>query len=213
MHPNRNGQPAFDRADLPHLLGDGFRVPLAALRASLETLAHRFEDRDPREQLVGSALALVVRLQHDLQTILDAESPPALRSLPCTLQEIAASAVRTLAPAHRARTIVAAEGGRARVVVDGPLFSRALSRILECALDRGSEPALLRVREDRGRASFSLRLPSSAVPPGSIDALATAVAARDVERMGGTFHHRSGPEGQTVIEIDFAMAAAGEEAA
>jgi hypothetical protein len=206
MHPTRTN--AFDRNDLPRFLGEGVRVPLSALRASLETLAHRFEERDPREQLVGSALALVVRLQHDLQTILDAETPPTLRPLPCTLQELAASAVRALSSAHRERAIVAVEGGRARFQIDGPLFSRALSRLLECALDRGSEPALLRARDDGREAAFTLLLRGPAPVPGSIDELALAVAARDVERMGGSFRH-----GADAIEIRFALARAGEEAA
>lgn len=211
--------------DLHLALVGGLRTPLAALRASMEALAHRFEERDPRSPQVLSSLAQVVRIQHHLQTILDAEHPTALRPLSCTLQEIVASAVNALVPEHRARVLVAVEDGDARFVVDGPLVSRALTRLLECGLDQGTQPALLRVHAEAGRASFGILHPRFDVPQDSIEALAAHVAERDIRRMGGTFRIRSAAEARPggaaahasahagVIEVVFELAAAGEEAA
>ncbi|MBK7878556.1 MAG: hypothetical protein IPJ77_23105 [Planctomycetes bacterium] len=217
MHTTLHAHDAFGpnaaTPDLHAELVDGLRTPLAALRASLETLAHRFEPKDPRESQVAGSLAQVVRLQHNLQTILDARQPVALRPLPCTLQEIASSAVNALVPELRQRVLVAVEGADARIVVDGPLVSRALTRLLECGLDQSAEPALLRVRAQSGRATFSVLHRRCDTPAGSIEALALHVAERDAARMGGNFHSRSTAEHAGVFELGFALAVAGEEAA
>ncbi len=194
-------------------LVDGLRTPLAALRASLEALSHRFESNDPRETQVGASLAQVVRLQHNLQTILDARQPVPLRPLSCTLQEIVSSATNALVPEQRQRVYVAVEGGDERLVVDGPLVSRALARLLENGLEQSAESALLRVRAQNGRATFTVLHRRCDVPAGSIEALATHVAERDAARMGGTFQSRSTAEHAGVFELGFALARSNEEAA
>ncbi|MFO1011714.1 MAG: hypothetical protein U1F29_16760 [Planctomycetota bacterium] len=194
-------------------LVSALRTPLAALRASLETLSHRFETNDPREPQVAASLAQVVRLQHNLQTILDARHALSLRPLSCTLQEIVSSAVNALVPEHKSRVLVAVESADERVVVDGPLVSRALARLLECGLDQGDDPALLRVRAQAGRASFTVLHRRCDAPAGSIEALVAHVAARDAQRMGGTFEARSTLEHAGVFELAFDLARANEEAA
>lgn len=192
----------------------GLRLPLAALRASLESLSHRFDERDPRAPQAAAALAQVTRLQHNVQTILDAQHPTQLRLLSCTLHEIVSSAVNALVPEHRSRVLAAVERGDERVLVDGPLVSRALTRILEIGLDQGSDSALLRVHARDGRATFSVLLERLEASSGSIEALALHVAQRDVERMGGQVHERMRSERcPRSFDIEFAVAGAGEEAA
>ncbi|MBI5362986.1 MAG: hypothetical protein HZA53_07385 [Planctomycetes bacterium] len=212
MHTQRSAiDPTRSNEATQHLhlaLVGGLRTPLAALRASMEALAHRFEERDPRIPHVAASLAQVVILQHNLQSILDATHPTALRPLSCTLHEIVSSAVSALVPDHRSRVLVAVEDGDARIVVDGPLVSRSLMRILECGLDSCSDAALLRVRTSAGRASFTVLHSRFEAPEGSIEELVTRVADRDAERMRGTFEMRAG-----VLEFVFALAVAGEEAA
>lgn len=206
--------PSDDLArDLHVPLTGGLRTPLAVLRATLETLAHHFDDRDPRRVQLDAALAQVARIQHNLQAVLDAEHPPALRPLSCTLHEIVQSAVHALVPEHQARTLVAVEGAHERIVVDGPLVSRALTRLLESSLDSTAQPALLRVRAQNGRAQFVVLHTPTDTPAGSIEQLAHELARRDVERMSGSFTTRVEEGRRVSVEIAFTFAAAGEEAA
>lgn len=191
----------------------GLRTPLAALRASLEALSHRFEANDPREAQVHASLAQVVRIQHNLQTLLDARQPVPLRPLSCTLQEIVSSATNALVPEHRQRVFVAVEGADERIVVDGPLVSRAIARLLECGLEQSDDPSLLRVRAQSGRALFTVLHRRCDAPEGSIEALAKHVAERDTARMGGAFQSRATTEHSGVFEFGFALARSNEEAA
>ncbi len=203
----------------------GLRTPLAVLRASLEALSYRFEPRDPREAQLTSAIAQVARIQHNLQTVLDAEHPVPLRPLACTLTEIVNGAVQPLVSEHRARTLVAIEGGNARIVVDGPLVSRTLMRLVESTLDLSSEPVLLRASGHSGRAGTAGTASIVVLRPGTstsarttndVEALAglvRAIARRDIERNGGKFTESSNASNSPAIEISFALAQAGEEAA
>lgn len=228
--PNTNSSPfeltprndARELRELQVGLVGGMRTPLAVLRASLEALSYRFEPRDPREAQLTSAIAQVARIQHNLQTVLDAEHPVPLRPLACTLTEIVNGAVQPLVSEHRARTLVAIEGGNARIVVDGPLVSRTLMRLVESTLDLSSEPVLLRASGHSGTAgtaSIVVLRPgtsTSARTTNDVEALAglvRAVARRDIERTGGTFIERPGASDSPAIEISFALARAGEEAA
>lgn len=194
-------------------LTGGLRTPLSVLRATLETLAHRFDDKDPRRAQLDAALAQVARVQHNLQAVLDAEQAPALRPLSCTLHEIVQSAIHALVPEHQARTLVAVEGAHAHIVVDGPLVSRALTRLIESSLDQSTEPALLRVRAHGGQARFVVLHTASDAPAGSIERLAHELAQRDIERMSGSFISRVDADRTAAVEIAFTLAAAGEEAA
>lgn len=197
---------------------DGLRTPIAVLRASLESLAFRFEERDPRQAQVVSAIAQVARLQHNVLTLIEDRRPVDLAPLPCTLQEIAASAVRALVPEHRTRTLVAVESGARRLVVDGPIVSRTLTRLIESGLDDGATAALLRVHSSADRASFHVLHGSAAECErercaDAFQALALRVAERDVARMGGTFRRRTTTDRVSAFEIVFEIARAGEEAA
>lgn len=210
---------AHELRELQVGLVGGMRTPLAVLRASLEALSYRFEPRDPREAQLTSAIAQVARIQHNLQTVLDAEHPVPLRPLACTLIEIVNGAVLPLVSEHRARTLVAVEGGSARIVVDGPLVSRTIMRLVESALDLGSEPVLLRASAHSGQASIAVLRPGAATLARtthdieSLAELVRAVARRDIERTGGTYSERPAANDSVAIEITFALARASEEAA
>lgn len=218
-----NETPAHDTALRELELGivGGMRTPLAVLRASLEALAFRFEPRDPRAAQLASAITQVARIQHNLQTVLDAERPLAPRPLPCTLQEIVHGAVAPLVGEHKERTLVAVEHGDTRVVVDGPLVSRSLTRLVEAALDAAPGPVLVRAGVREGRASIVLvrtrdrsdgASARTACDLDALHALVARVARRDVERSGGTYTHGADAASPT-IEIAFTPAVAREEAA
>lgn len=201
---------------------NAIRVPLAALRASMETLVSSFEAEDRRTLAARGALDEIVRLGHELQTLLDYALPVPVQPISCSLREIVCSAVEALGPRRRADVLTAIEDRRARFEVDGPLLSRSLSRLLEPAPGSVPAPALLHARLDRSQAVFTVVLgrtdcerPKTAGPRGTTAAsiLGLLLARRDVERMGGQFTFRHGEEDRIVSEIRLPAAASRREAA
>ena len=215
----------------PHLAGDravsaavanAVRAPLAALRASMETLVSSFEAEDRRTLAARRALDEIVRLGHELQTLLDYALPVPVQPISCSLREIVCSAVDGLGPRRRADVLTAIENRRARLEVDGPLLSRSLSRLLEPTPGTSPAPALLRARIDRSQAVFTVVLGrSDCEAPRVLELCGTTassvlgllLARRDVERMGGEFTFRRGEEDRIVSEIRLPAAVARLEAA
>ncbi len=130
----------------------------------------------------------------------------------CSLREIVCSAVDGLGAARRSSVWVAVEDRRARLQVDGPLLSRSLSRLIDCAAADAHGPVLLRARVDATEAVFAVvqgEVPMSGAGDSSMKStsvtsmLAIVLARRDVERMGGRFTFRRGEDGRIVSEIRF----------
>ena len=207
------------RQEIDAAVTEGVRAPLAALRASMESLAHAFQAEDPRSLAVRGALEEVVRLGHEMQAILDYALPQPAQPLSCSLLEIACSARSSLPAEQRSQVLLAIEDRRARLTVDGTLLSRSISRVLETALTETRSHVLLRSRLDHGEAVFALvqATPHAWITHGSgtrfhsaVSALGAELARRDVERMGGRFALRHDPEGSTVFEIRFPAEMASE---
>jgi len=205
-------QPVPTRQEIDAAVTEGVRAPLAALRASMESLSHAFQADDPRSLAVRGALEEVVRLGHEMQALLDYALPQTAQPLSCSLLEIACSARSALQAERRAQVLLAIEDRRARLRVDGTLLSRSIARVLETALSATRSPVLLRSRLDRGEVVFAVvqATPPSWIAPGTgtrfhsaVTALGAELARRDVERMGGSFALRHDPGGSTVFEIRF----------
>ena len=202
--------PSGDDRDLSSAVGHAVRAPLSALRASMETLARSFEAGDRRHLAARGALDEIVRLGHELQTLLDYALPLPVKPISCSLREIVCSAVEGLGPRRRADVLTAIEDRRARLEVDGPLLSRSLSRLLEPAHEVSAAPALIHARLERSDAVFTVVL-EPAAPRSSACAdlrgttaasvLGLLLARRDVERMGGAFSYRRGAADCLVSEI------------
>jgi len=200
------------RQEIDAAVTEGVRAPLAALRASMESLSRAFQADDPRSLAVRGALEEVVRLGHEMQAILDYALPQAAQPLSCSLLEIACSARSGLQSEQRAQVLLAIEDRRARLRVDGTLLSRSIARVLETALTETCSSVLLRSRLDQGEVVFAV---VQATPPAwnahstgtrfrsAVAALGAELARRDVGRMGGTFALRHDPGGSTVFEIRF----------
>jgi len=200
---------AGDR-DVSSAVASAVRAPLAALRASLEMLASSFEAGDRRNVAARRAIDEIVRLGHELQTVLDYALPVPVAPISCSLREIVCSAVDHLGPRRRIDVMTAIEDRRARLEVDGPLLARSISRLLEPAHGAPAAPALLRARLERKEAVFTVVLGRTDVEsPGAPELRATTAASvlglvlarRDVERMGGRFTFRRGDEDWIVSEI------------
>ncbi len=177
--------------ELSDAIASGICVPLSALRASMESLARGLDAADPRASLLSSALDEVVRMGRNVQALLDIALPPPLRPLDCTLEEIAQAALQAIAPAQRARVLLAVESGRERVFIDGPCLSSSLSHLIEAGLAETSHPVLVSARTAGGRSMFSVVYVARGASPAA-PRLGTELARRQIERMGGELsQHRT----------------------
>ena len=142
--------------DLGRALSEGLNLPLSALRASMESLTQELARGGVGPLLIDGVLREVDRIGRNVQDLLDYTTPPVVRPLRCTLEEIVTSARRQLAAAHRNRVIVAHERAGATIVVDGPLLSACLRRLLENALEASSELVLVVTRQEKGKTSIAV---------------------------------------------------------
>ena len=104
----------------------------------------------------------------------------------------------------------AVEGGETKLHVDGPIFSRAMSRLLEHALCVSRETVLLWARGAEGETTFGI-LHEVSPPIGPRDPrLGTAelgceLARRDLDRLGATFARRRTDTSQSRTEVRYSI--------
>jgi hypothetical protein len=210
------------RQEISTAVANGVRAPLAALRASMESLVGAFSAGDPRSLAVRGALAAVVRLGHEMQALIDYALPQPAQPLSCSLREILFATRESLTVEQRAGVLLAVEDRRARLVVDGPLLSRSIARLFLSFPLEARGPGLLRARILEGEAVFTVVLAAPSrrdtatdlLPVRSaVSALGAALARRDVERMGGRFSAPEAAEGCSVLEIRFPTEPVGQERA
>jgi K+-sensing histidine kinase KdpD len=174
--------------ELSDAISSGICVPLAALRASMESLARGLDAADPRATLLSSALGEVVRMGRNVQALLDIAIPPPLRPLHCTLDEIAHAALQSIGSEQRSRVLLAVESGGARLFVDGPCLSSTLSHLIEAGLCETSHPVLVSARSSGARCMFSVvsvARTGSQTATRSKPRLGLELAHRQIQRMGG----------------------------
>lgn len=174
-----------------------FKTPLAALRASMESLAKNLETADPRRETLAGALAEVTRLARDVEALAAYAAPRPLMPLWCSLEELLQGSMSRLAPRDAARVTLARPGEAPKLYVDGPVLSTTLAHVVRVALESSGEDVLLEARTNEECASFSIlsgangaRVEALATPSSHHDAslgLGLELARRDVTRMGGTF--------------------------
>lgn len=194
--------------ELSQAVASGISVPLSALRASMESLAHALDVDDPRASVLTGALDEVVRMGRNVQALLDLTHPPCLRPLDCTRDEIALGAVQSLGKERAARVLLAVENGDARLFVDGPLLSRSLSHLIETGLSETSHPVLVSARATADGHLFTVLYVEPSKPASersstseSVDAptsLGLALAQREIRRMHGQLTRLCTPSRQIV---------------
>jgi len=213
--PAPQASPLGDTAFLSRALAQGLDTPLAALRASLETLGHELRAgvKDIQPLRIEGVLGEFERLGRNVRELLDYATPPAPRPLPCTVEEILRAACTPLAADQRERVLVACVEPRAELVVDGPLLANALGRLLENALEAGSGEVLLVARREPSGTSFTvvdgaaggLLADGQTVPfftnkPNHLG-LGLALTRRDVALLGGRLEFLRTPGGETCVRI------------
>ena len=187
--------------------------PLAALRASLESLAHDTEPPSPA-RLLRRALAEVVRLERRVEALAGLVGPPALHPVACTVEEVARAALRRLSERDRARVWLALEHGEHPLAVDAASLARILAALLGERVRRAPCELLLHSCCDAARVTFTIIDDLAATEAELPDAgettddpsLELLLAKREADRMGGsvrvervTSEHRS-----TSLEIPLA---------
>ncbi len=174
---------------------------VASLRAALDAVCASLPTEDALQAPVCGARTELDRFARDVQALIDWSLPSVVRREECSLEEIGFAAVNALASDRRSRTVVSVESPATRVVVDGSIAAKSLSRLLEHGFACGAGHAGLQL-EPRG-AGFSACASFDGV--GEMDvslaaSLAEAVARRDLARLGASIdvHAR---EHRTVVEF------------
>jgi hypothetical protein len=196
--------------------------PLAALRASIESLAAGIQQEDPRGRMLEGALEQVARMARDLQSLVDYAAPRPLAPLRCSLDEIAFGVVRCLPKTLRSRLQLARPAQGASILVDGPLLSTCLASLSQGALENTSGNVLLQVRHESERTLFVFvqadaqgsYTPQASLLDGPVAesslAVRLTVARRDIDRMGGELRVEHTSRGLTCVTVEMPNRAGGE---
>ncbi|MAF64967.1 MAG: hypothetical protein CMJ84_04815 [Planctomycetes bacterium] len=186
-----------------HSMAEELHVPLTALRASVEALARDCPPDAPPAARFDGVISQVVRLGRRVQDLIALSHPPPLRPLPCCVEEIVRGAVAVVPEKHRCRVIFAIDERSARLVVDGPLFARALGGLLEAVVDDHGE-ALLHAHSRDGTASFGIRAQGRRrrfPAPSPHPRIGETLARREIARMGGVISETSSRFGTVGLAV------------
>lgn len=181
--------------------------PLAALRASMESLARDLPADDPRSQHVNAALDEVLRLSRGVQDLVDYAAPRELRPLVCTADELLFSTLRMLPQEMRARVRLARPASALDLRVDGPQLCMALRHLADYCLASSCGEVLLGARAEHGALLFTLvgeALEQVSNHSVQLD-LGLHLAGRDIPRMGGTLTLQRTARGATCVQIAFPL--------
>jgi len=223
MQTSEKRQPASAGAPLPQHDGalsrallQGLETPIAALRASVESLSQELWQKNkegaPSFQLDG-VLREVELIGHNVRELCAFASPPVPHPLKCTLKEIVSAARQHLPAEQRSRVLAARCEEEPAIRVDGPLLASCLRRLIENALEATEGSVLVVARIEEGAASFSVIDDApSALGPGWQPApfhttkpnhlgLGLTLTQRDVALLGGRLEFPSTPRGQTCVRI------------
>jgi K+-sensing histidine kinase KdpD len=190
------------------------KSPLAALRASIESLAEDCRGAgDPREMVLRGALDQVLRLSRDVEALVEYAAPRPVAPLRCSVDEILHAALRHLPDGQRSRLKVVLPELTSHLMVDGPLLAACIGQVIESALASTSELdwVLLQVRRENDQTLFVLvdgasevhfewnekgeRASAQEVGLG----LGFTVARRSLERMGGDLEIQRTQRGYTRV--------------
>jgi signal transduction histidine kinase len=211
--PGESSAPTALDAALGRALTHGLDLPLSALRASLESLAHALTQRGGAPEHLAGMLDEVAHIGRNVQDLVDYATPPRPQPLRCRLQEVVDSALRGLAPAQRACVLFARPAESLELEVDGPLLARALRRLLENSFEAGSDGVLLAARRSGAELTFGIVDgsprpfdPEQALAPFHTTkphhlGLGLTLVDRDAQLLGGALRFLRGPLGDTCAEL------------
>ncbi len=165
---------------------EGVHVPLAAMRATLETLMNGYDVSSPDRLVVGGVLSELTNLQRNVQGLVDFCLPPKHHPIPCHAEEVVNSALSELPRSKRDRIVVALDDELPKLEVDGARLARTLRFLLECVLESPFSEVLLHCRETERGLSFAVVSENGHIiwTSSNVHALQLALADRELRRMG-----------------------------
>lgn len=201
---------------LTRALLQGLETPIAALRASMESLNQELwqnKREGPPSFRLDGVLREVELIGHNVRELCAFATPPVPRPLSCSLEEIVSAASQHLPPEQRSRVLAARCAEDRRLQVDGPLLSSCLRRLIENALEATEGSVLVVARLEKGQASLSViddapnafepgwqPAPFHSTKPNHLG-LGLALAQRDVALLNGRLEFLSAPGGETCVRI------------
>jgi len=207
--------PALRDGSLARALIQGLNTPLAALRATMESLGEEMRQgaQSVKPLRIDGVLREVDRLGKNVRELCELAALPVPRPLACSLEEIVSSARAALTGDQRERVVAARTDPGASIDVDGPLLSSALRRVIENALEATDGPVLVVTRREHGLASFAVLddapstlgpqwrpTPFQSTKPNHLG-LGLTLTQRDVGLLDGHLEFLSSPGGQTCVRI------------
>lgn len=196
---------ALGSTDLGLTMTRILKNPLAALRASMENLAHELPESDPCSGHVHAALAEVMRLSRGVQDLVEFAAPRELEPLICTSDELLFSTLRMLPSNLRSRVRLARPSNLQTLRIDGPQLCLALRHLAEYTLATTCGEVLFGAREENGAVLFTLVgevSQASSYESVQLD-LGLHLAGRDIPRMGGALTLQRSARGATCIQVSF----------
>jgi hypothetical protein len=161
---------------------------VASLRAALDAVCAAMPAEDALQAPIAGARTELDRFARDVQALIDWSLPNPVRPLECSLEEIGLAAVDALSPSRRQRTVFAVERPHARVVIDGPLASKSLARVLEHGFATGAGHAGLQIEpRDTGFCASASFGGTAEIEDSVAAGLAEPLARRDLVRLGARF--------------------------
>ena len=203
-------------AALGRALAQGLDTPLAALRATVESLGQELlleRHAHLKPMRIDGVLREVDLLGKNVRELCELATPPVPRPLSCSLEEIFRSAWAPLSAEQRERVVVARCDPGAMLLVDGPVLSACLRRLLENALEATEGAVLVIARIEQGEASIAVvddapsalgpafqPVPFRTTKPNHLG-LGLALTQRDAALLNGRLEFLSTPGGETCVRI------------
>jgi len=194
-------------------LAQGLDLPLTALRASMEALNRTLPVDTNTGGVLEGALEEVNRLGRNVRELMEFTAQPDPMPMRCSATEIVASARDSLPSEVRERVFAAHVSCDLPLETDAPILARSLGRVLENALESGSEEVLVVVRQENDTTSFAVVDGS----PANFDCqwamsafhstkqshlgLGLAITERDVTLLNGTLAFERSELGETCVTI------------
>ena len=197
---------------LSHALRRGLGRPISALRASMESLVLEFEPRDPRGAALDDALGEVARLGRNVRDLIDYAYPPEPHEMSCGVDEILYSARFQLPRGLWRELLIARDlpGGQTmpKILVDGPVLSRSLARLIQAGSSNLSGGVLLHASWHAGEVHFGITFQGTGQLEDDPMGLCHAIAQRDLGVLGCLVEERTTPSGNTTIRVRIPAATA-----